>query len=191
MCIKWCWNQMWSLLKNNKNCILRNKLTKKYADHGAFFVDHAHIYIWLLYYFIGFRISHIYKALNMEADGLSKLALLLDPGKLETEEIWGIWTQLLKLWIMPMKMYKGHTITTLNIWYSIYFLSSFERHSLDIELVFLDNPQEKLREFLWWEDFGSSVMKVPLEHFIVILYLEWKIFSYWKIYIYIYIYIYI
>ena len=31
-------------------------------------------------------ISHIYKELNSEADRLSKLTLLLDPGKLETEE---------------------------------------------------------------------------------------------------------
>ena len=27
------------------NCILRNKLTKKYVDHSAFCADHAHIYI--------------------------------------------------------------------------------------------------------------------------------------------------
>ena len=27
------------------NCILRNKLTKKYTDDSAFCVDHAHIYI--------------------------------------------------------------------------------------------------------------------------------------------------
>ena len=40
--------------------------------------------------FTGLRISHIYRELNMEADGLSKLALLLDPGKLETKEISGI-----------------------------------------------------------------------------------------------------
>ena len=40
-------------------------------------------------FFTGFRIYHIYRELNMEADGLSKLALLLDPGKLETEEISG------------------------------------------------------------------------------------------------------
>ena len=26
---------------------MRNKLTKKYADHDAFFVDHAHIYIYI------------------------------------------------------------------------------------------------------------------------------------------------
>ena len=41
----------------------------------------------LLEFFTGFRISHIYKELNMEADGLSKQALLLDPGNLETEVI--------------------------------------------------------------------------------------------------------
>ena len=44
----------------------------------------------LLEFFIGFRISHIYRDLNMEAYGLSKIALLLDPGKLETKEISGI-----------------------------------------------------------------------------------------------------
>ena len=27
------------------NCIMRKKLTKKYAHHTAFYVDHAHIYI--------------------------------------------------------------------------------------------------------------------------------------------------
>ena len=41
----------------------------------------------LLEFFTGFRISHIYRELNMEADGLSTQALLLDPGNLETEEI--------------------------------------------------------------------------------------------------------
>ena len=41
----------------------------------------------LLELFTDFRISHIYRELNMEADGLSKLALLLDPGNLEIEEI--------------------------------------------------------------------------------------------------------
>ena len=41
----------------------------------------------LLEFFTGFRITHIYRELNMEADGLSKLALLLDPSKLDTEEI--------------------------------------------------------------------------------------------------------
>ena len=44
----------------------------------------------LLELFTGFRISHVYRELNMEADGLSKLALLLDLGKLKTEEISGI-----------------------------------------------------------------------------------------------------
>ena len=29
------------------NCKLRNKLTKKYADHSSFCVDHAHIYIYI------------------------------------------------------------------------------------------------------------------------------------------------
>ena len=37
---------MWSLSKNNKYCILRNKLTKKYADRSTFCVDDAHIYIY-------------------------------------------------------------------------------------------------------------------------------------------------
>ena len=36
---------MWSLSKNNKYCILRNKLTKKYVDHSEFCVDNAHIYM--------------------------------------------------------------------------------------------------------------------------------------------------
>ena len=34
-------------------------------------------------FFTGFIISHIYRELNMEADGLSELAMLLDPGKLK------------------------------------------------------------------------------------------------------------
>ena len=38
----------------------------------------------LLEFFIGFRIAHIYRELNMEVDDLSKLALLLDPGNQET-----------------------------------------------------------------------------------------------------------
>ena len=38
----------------------------------------------LLEFFTGFRISHIYRELNMEADGLSKQALLLVPCNLET-----------------------------------------------------------------------------------------------------------
>ena len=37
--------------------------------------------------FLGFNITHIYKELNMEPNGLSKLTLLLAPGHLETEEI--------------------------------------------------------------------------------------------------------
>ena len=41
----------------------------------------------LLEFFTGFIISHIYRELNLEADGLSKQALLLDLGNLETEEI--------------------------------------------------------------------------------------------------------
>ena len=41
----------------------------------------------LFEFFTGFSISHIYRELNMEGDGLSKLALLLDPSKMETEEI--------------------------------------------------------------------------------------------------------
>ena len=41
----------------------------------------------LLGIFTSFRITHIYRELNMEADGLSKLAFLLDPDNLETEEI--------------------------------------------------------------------------------------------------------
>ena len=40
----------------------------------------------MLELFIGFRITHIYREMNMEADGLCKLYLLLDLGKLETEE---------------------------------------------------------------------------------------------------------
>ena len=44
----------------------------------------------LLEFFTRFNISHIYRELSMEANGLSKLALLLDPGKMETEEISGI-----------------------------------------------------------------------------------------------------
>ena len=40
----------------------------------------------LLEFFTGFRITHIYRELNMEAYGLSKIALLLAPGNLETEE---------------------------------------------------------------------------------------------------------
>ena len=44
----------------------------------------------LLEFFTGFRISHICRELNMEVDGLSMLALLLDLGKMETEEISGI-----------------------------------------------------------------------------------------------------
>ena len=35
--------------------------------------------------FLGFSITHIYRELNMEADGLSKLALLLTLGHLEIE----------------------------------------------------------------------------------------------------------
>ena len=41
----------------------------------------------LLGFFTGFNISHIYRELNMEADGLSKQALLLDPSNMETEVI--------------------------------------------------------------------------------------------------------
>ena len=44
----------------------------------------------MLEFFTGFNVSHIYRQLNMEADGLSKLALLLDPVKMKTEEISGI-----------------------------------------------------------------------------------------------------
>ena len=44
----------------------------------------------LLEFFTSFRIYNIYRELNMEFDGLSNLALLLDPGKLDTEEISGI-----------------------------------------------------------------------------------------------------
>ena len=44
----------------------------------------------LLKFFTSFSISHKYREMNMEANGLSKLALLLDPGKMETEEISGI-----------------------------------------------------------------------------------------------------
>ena len=38
---------MWSLSKKINNCILQNKLTKKYAYHNPFCVDHAHIYIYI------------------------------------------------------------------------------------------------------------------------------------------------
>ena len=38
----------------------------------------------ILELFTGFNITHIYKELNMEADGLSKLALLLAGANLET-----------------------------------------------------------------------------------------------------------
>ena len=38
----------------------------------------------LLESFSNLMISHIYRELNTEADRLSKLALLLEPGKLET-----------------------------------------------------------------------------------------------------------
>ena len=41
----------------------------------------------LLEFFTRFRITHMYRELNMEADGLSKLALLLYLGNLDTEEI--------------------------------------------------------------------------------------------------------
>ena len=41
----------------------------------------------LLELFTGFNITHIYGELNMEADGLSQLALLPATGNLETEEI--------------------------------------------------------------------------------------------------------
>ena len=41
----------------------------------------------LLDLFSGFSITHIYRELNMEADGLSRLALLLALGHLEIEEI--------------------------------------------------------------------------------------------------------
>ena len=41
----------------------------------------------LLEFFTGFRIAYIERELNMEEDGLSKLALLLDPSNLEIEEI--------------------------------------------------------------------------------------------------------
>ena len=41
----------------------------------------------LLEFFTRFKISHIYWELNMEADGLSKQDLLLDPGNLEIEVI--------------------------------------------------------------------------------------------------------
>ena len=40
----------------------------------------------LLESFTSLKISHIYKELNSEANRLSKLALLLDLGKLEIEE---------------------------------------------------------------------------------------------------------
>ena len=40
----------------------------------------------LLESFSNLMISHIYRELNMEADRLSKITLLLEPGKLETEE---------------------------------------------------------------------------------------------------------
>ena len=41
----------------------------------------------LLDFFRGFNISHICRELNMEVDGMSKQAMLLDPGNLETEVI--------------------------------------------------------------------------------------------------------
>ena len=41
----------------------------------------------MLDFFTGFNISHIYRELNMEVDGLSKQARLLDLGNLETEII--------------------------------------------------------------------------------------------------------
>ena len=37
--------------------------------------------------FSGLRITHVYRELNMEADNLSKFAMLLAPGHLETEEV--------------------------------------------------------------------------------------------------------
>ena len=41
----------------------------------------------LLEFVTRFKISHIYRELSMEADGMSKQALLLDIGDLETEVI--------------------------------------------------------------------------------------------------------
>ena len=41
----------------------------------------------ILELFTGFNITHIYRELNMEEDGPSKVTLLLAPGNLETEEI--------------------------------------------------------------------------------------------------------
>ena len=38
------------------NCILRNKLTKKYADHSALCVGHAHIYLY--FYIINIRLNY-------------------------------------------------------------------------------------------------------------------------------------
>ena len=40
----------------------------------------------LLELFTSFSIAHVYRELNSEADRLSKLALLLEPGKIETED---------------------------------------------------------------------------------------------------------
>ena len=39
----------------------------------------------LLDQFTSFNIAHVYRELNSEADRLSKMALLLEPGKIETE----------------------------------------------------------------------------------------------------------
>ena len=44
----------------------------------------------LLGLFSRFSITHIYRELNSEAERLSKLALLLEPGKIETEDFAGI-----------------------------------------------------------------------------------------------------
>ena len=41
----------------------------------------------LLDLFSGLSITHVYRELNMEADSLSKIAMLLAPGHLETEEV--------------------------------------------------------------------------------------------------------
>ena len=41
----------------------------------------------LLNFFLVLNITHVYRELNMEEDNLSKLALLLAPGHMETEEV--------------------------------------------------------------------------------------------------------
>ena len=52
------------------NCILWNKLTKKYADHNNFCVDHAHIFkkknYWCKIELLGMDMSHLLTSSNFK-----------------------------------------------------------------------------------------------------------------------------